>query len=386
MSKKSKSMHKKHAHGIKHIEEEVEEIEKDVHKLEKDVKLFAKFENIVFEIIIILIFGIALGALAGYMVGASQPVIVDSGNDSITVTDVTVPVGLGEKIQSYVNTNMLGDPSLSVVITDGNNAPTTVYTFNYKLQQEGITLEEGTFYSTGNNLMAEREPNLEGTTITPGDPETDPTVTTKSETPAVDLFIMSFCPYGLQAVGIFDESIKLLSEEINFNMGYVIYSDYASGYGLPATEYCLTEEENYCSMHGIEELNEDVRELCIQRDQKDKFWPYMDLLVADYEAGQVSASNIASKWKGYAEAAGVDIAAVEACQASDAATLLEEQVVLNARYGVRGSPTALINGTAYNGARTSEGFKTAICSSFESAPESCGTELSDTSQAAAGSC
>ena len=107
MSKKSKSMHKKHEHGMKHIEEEVEEIEKDVHKLEKDVKLFAKFENIVFEIIIILIFGIALGALAGYMVGASQPVIVDSGNDSITVTDVTVPVGLAEKIESYVNTNLL---------------------------------------------------------------------------------------------------------------------------------------------------------------------------------------------------------------------------------------------------------------------------------------
>ena len=373
---------------MKHIEEEVEEIEKDVHKLEKDVKLFAKFENIVFEIIIILIFGIALGALAGYMVGASQPVIVDSGNDSITVTDVTVPVGLAEKIESYVNTNLLNDPTVSLIVKDSNTNPQTVYSFGFEIQQEGIVLEEGTFYSTGNNLILGTEFELEAPLVVPGD-DTNPTDTTgyvKSETPAVDLFIMSFCPYGLQAAGIFDEPIKLLSEEINFNMGYVIYSDYASGYGLPATEYCLTEEENYCSMHGIEELNEDVRELCIQRDQKDKFWPYMDLLVADYEAGQVSASNIASKWKGYAEAAGVDIAAVEACQASDAATLLEEQVVLNATYGVRGSPTALINGTAYNGARTAEGFKTAVCSSFESAPESCGTELSDTTQAAAGSC
>jgi hypothetical protein len=387
LSKKSKKMHK---HGLKHVEEEVEEIEKDVKKIEKDINVFAKFENVIFEIIIILIFGIALGALAGYMVGASAQNTGLSGTESALSAGNVIseaPVGLAQKIETFVNTNLIGDPSVKVTVTDSGEEPLTVYSYNYEIDQNGLVVEEGTFFSTEDNLIIGNQFPLEETEPTDNnEPEEPTTAYTQSEEPVVDLFIMSFCPYGLQAVDAFNEPIKLLNDSISFNMGYVIYSDYASGYGLNWEDYCYDEEEKYCSMHGISELNEDVREMCIQKYQNDKFWPYMDLLVEDYLVGKVSYMNIEEKWKDYATAAGVDISAVETCFNEEAEELLEEQVFLNQMYGVRGSPTAVINGTQYSGARTAEGFKTAICSSFLSAPEECELELNDTTQAAAGSC
>ena len=382
MSNKSKKMHK---HGIKHIEEEVETIEKDVKKLEKDISVFAKFENVIFEIIIILIFGIALGALTGYMVGASQPALISANTSEIT--EVNAPVGLASTIEDYVNTNLINDPLVQVLVSETDAKPATVYSYSYQIQQEGTTVEEGTFYSTGDNLIIGTQFDLNGASLADGTTDTPPvTIATQSEIPNVDLFIMSFCPYGLQAVDVFDEPIKLLEDKINFNMGYVIYSDYAKGYGLDWQDYCFDEEEKYCSMHGIEELNENVREMCIQKYQEDKFWSYMDLLVAEYNAGKVSYMNIEDKWEGYATTAGVDITAVESCVTNETEALLEEQVILNQIYGVRGSPTAIINGTQYSGARTPDGFKTAVCSAFLTAPESCGTVLSATTEAAAGSC
>ena len=50
------------------------------------------------------------------------------------------------------------------------------------------------------------------------------------------------------------------------------------------------------------------------------------------------------------------------------------------------SPTLVINGVEYNGARTPEGYKQAICNSFETAPAECSTVLSAVSTAVSGGC
>lgn len=208
----------------------------------------------------------------------------------------------------------------------------------------------------------------------------------KSDKPEVQLFIMSFCPYGLQAVGAFADAINLLSPKIDFSLGYVIYANFAKNYGQSWEKYCTDSSEKYCSMHGIEELREDVRQLCIQKYEPSKLMKYMSLVVADYNAGKVSVSNIATKWKTYASTAGIATAKIEECLNKEANEILAGQVALTDKYSVQGSPSTLINGQSYSGARNSEAFKSAICGAFNTAPELCSQKLTSQSASASGSC
>ena len=53
----------------------------------------------------------------------------------------------------------------------------------------------------------------------------------------------------------------------------------------------------------------------------------------------------------------------------------------NEEYGVRGSPSLVINGKSVSAGRDSASLLSAICSGFETAPEECETSLSATSPA-----
>ncbi len=373
---------KKSSHAHKHATENA-----SVHKVHKEVKkdfasqLMPKDQNAWISAGIFVLIGLIVGALL--MTGLPATTVDDSCGIEQTVNLANLKSTVGD----YINTNLIVDDSVVANITDVNDLGNGLYGLAFEVDQNDAIVGEGFVYSNGQKLiLAQGIFDLDEAIEVPVVEEPTETVYTKSETPNVDLYIMSFCPYGLQAVDIFDAPVKQLGEKINFELNYVIYSNYASNYGQPWADYCLTENEDYCSMHGIEELKEDVRELCIQRDQKDKLWAYMDLLVADYQAGKVSPSNIASLWTTYATSAGVDINAVETCVANDTVELLESQVIKNYAYSVQGSPTAIINDTTYAGARSASAFQDAICSAFNQVPEECGVAVTDEVTAAAGSC
>ncbi len=52
--------------------------------------------------------------------------------------------------------------------------------------------------------------------------------------------------------------------------------------------------------------------------------------------------------------------------------------------GASASPTLIINGVEYTGARTPEAYRQAICTSFDTAPPECNTTLSATAEASGG--
>lgn len=190
---------------------------------------------------------------------------------------------------------------------------------------------------------------------------------TKTEKPDVLLFTMSYCPYGNQAETGINPVAELLGNKINIEPHYVIYSNHKGG----GPDYCFDEENKYCSMHGITELNQDIRELCIFKYQKEKFWKYIDIVNSN-----CSLQNIEACWKEAAEQAGVNAEDVEKCFTEEALKLLEAEAALNKKYNVQGSPTVLINEQSYEGGRTPEAYKTAMCSAFEEAPAECEQTLS----------
>jgi len=192
------------------------------------------------------------------------------------------------------------------------------------------------------------------------------------------LFVMSYCPYGNQAEEAMMSVADLLKNKADIQVHYVIYNNYNGG----GSKYCLDKDNKYCSMHGIQELNQDVREICVQKYQNDKFWSFVKEANA-----KCTSQNVDTCWEGAASAAGVDIAKVKTCQKNEALTLLEQEVQLGQKYGISGSPQLVINDTESNAGRTPEGYKTAICSGFNNPPEECSQALGgDSGTAPTGGC
>jgi len=73
----------------------------------------------------------------------------------------------------------------------------------------------------------------------------------KKDVPEVELFVMSHCPYGTQMEKGILPVVELLGDKIDFKIRFVYYA-----------------------MHGEKEVNEEARQYCIQKEQKDKFISY----------------------------------------------------------------------------------------------------------------
>ena len=203
----------------------------------------------------------------------------------------------------------------------------------------------------------------------------------KTEKPEISLYVMSFCPYGNQAETLMKPVAELFGEKIDLKLHYVIYNNYAASNGAEWQEYCLDKEQKYCSMHGISEVNQDIRELCVQKYQKDKLWNFVDNI-----NNKTTVQNVDAEWQTIASSAKINVSKIKQCQKSEAVALLAQETALNEQYNVQGSPELIINGTAYQGSRGAEAYKTAICEAFSSAPAECQTNLGSNSATVSGNC
>lgn len=272
----------------------------------------------------------------------------------------------GKKVIDYVNTYLLQGQGTAVLKdvkeSDGLYAVT--------IELDGRSIDS---YATKNGrLFFTQAIDLEEKPDAPKQDEIP-----KTDKPLVQLFTMSYCPYGNQAEEAIIPVAELLQDAIEIEPHYVIYSNYGGG----GPELCIDKENKYCSMHGIEELKQDVRELCIYKYQRDKYWDY----VGDVNT-QCTLDNIAKCWETVAKSNGVDTARVASCLDDEAEELLAKEVELNKKHEIQGSPMLLINGIDYTGQRTAEAYKQAVCSAFAKQPEGCEKTLDNTAATAKGGC
>lgn len=197
-----------------------------------------------------------------------------------------------------------------------------------------------------------------------GEPE-EPELTKTAE-PKVELYVMSYCPYGNQAENAMKDVIYLLEQEVAFEPVYII-----SG-----------SAGNYKSLHGAAELNEDIREKIIFNKYGEKKW--MDFVY--YTNMNCTLSNIDTCWKDAAEATGVNVEEVEAEYNANFNALADAEVAKVNAAGVSGSPTIKMNGVTYSGGRTAESYKSWICTGFLDSPGDCTQLLNETAVASSGSC
>lgn len=181
----------------------------------------------------------------------------------------------------------------------------------------------------------------------------------KTDVPTVDLFVMSYCPYGLQMERGILPAIEALGNKIKFNLKFVSYT-----------------------LHGQKEVNENVNQYCVQKVAPTKLDKYLQCFWKDSKTAETTASASCMK------IAGINAAQVASCvkTANDQFKPTEKAFDINkdenVQFGVQGSPTLVINGTKVSSGRDSASVLKAICSGFTTQPKECQAKLSATSPAA----
>jgi hypothetical protein len=138
------------------------------------------------------------------------------------------------------------------------------------------------------------------------------------------------------------------------------------------------------SLHGSNEAAEDARQACVAKNyDAATFWKYVSYVNEKCSSVYRDSNALESCWKSGALAAGINATTVEQCASSEGVSLLAQDEQRANAYGVSGSPTLIINGAAYNGERTPEAFKGAICGAFAEAPAECSQSLAGTTDAVA---
>lgn len=268
-----------------------------------------------------------------------------------------------EWIKSYFKSRGF---EVNVTLIDSKDLGNGIYQFTVKLSSSQGTFEETYYVSMDGKLFF---PQGIQTEVKPEAPQQTRAAQAipKSDKPIVKLFIMSYCPFGLQMVKAILPVVELLKDKADFQLHWVSYA-----------------------MHGEKELIENLRQYCIQKEYGLKIWDYMKCFVSDGNYSRcLSELNF-------------DVKRIESCMQQinqtykivypDFSVEKEE----NEKYGVRGSPTLIINDQEVSVRRSPEDLKNAICSAFNVQPEECKKTLSSeqaspgfgfgTSSSSAGSC
>ncbi|MDX1918608.1 MAG: thioredoxin domain-containing protein [Candidatus Caenarcaniphilales bacterium] len=281
----------------------------------------------------------------------------------------------GDKAQNYLNkyvlrngiTSKLGEIKLEnglyLVNVDIMQGESKVDSVKVYVTKDGQNLILGNVY----NLTKPPEGFSEAAEDKGAAAQATKTDIPKTSKPEVKLYIMSGCPYGVQAESAFMPVVKALGDSVSFEPHYIL-SDYGKD---QAVQYCYDADGKYCSMHGAEEAREDLRQICIYEQGADKWWAYLEKF---NQKCKIDAET-PNCFKTVAGETGIDINKVEQCMNVQGKDLLEKEVKLGQSDKADGSPTILINGVKYEGGRSPNDILMAICSGFEKKPAACDIKI-----------
>lgn len=267
------------------------------------------------------------------------------------------------KVESFVNTYLM---------QPGSEAIVSSVTESYGMYKMKINIGDGqsvdSYVSKDGKLFFPQALDMEEVAgdTTGGDTAQAPVTQDipKNDKPSVELFVMTHCPYGTQMEKGILPAIEALGNKVDFE---IKFNDYA--------------------MHGEKELDESLVQYCIQKEQNNKYSEYLTCFLKNSDGASCLSS------------AGIDQNKMNSCVAkTDKEFSVKENFKNNkdfrgsypgfnvykednAKYGVGGSPTLIINGTEVSSGRDSASLLATICSAFEDAPEECSTTLSSATPA-----
>jgi len=311
---------------------------------------------------------------------------------------------IGENAVEYINKNLLA-PGMKASLIETAKEPNGLYKINLKIEntnQPEQSQEFTVYVSSDGKMLFPQGIAMKDSSLKEGKSQSDQDIP-KREKPDVKLFVMSYCPYGLQAEKMYLPVYNLLKDKAEMGIYFVSYV-----------------------MHGKKELDENLRQYCIKLEQEDKFYDYVNCFVRSEKMKECYLKITPKENGGTAEIldackndekcieekfgecikpiidkclneAKIDKTRLNSCmvetdrkynitsQYEDKSTWIngkypkfEVEEDLNKRYKVEGSPTIVINDKMVEiNPRTPENFKEMICRAFISKPKECSQSLSD---------
>jgi len=178
---------------------------------------------------------------------------------------------------------------------------------------------------------------------------------TKADKPELEAFVVSYCPYGLQMQRILVPVHETIGNDADIKIRYM----------------GTVVDGKVTAMHGDEEAQETLIQICLREEQPDKFWDYISCFMKSQ--GQSDACS---------EEVNVDTDKLDECMTDPEKGVAYAQVDFDAqnKYAVTGSPSIFLNGekvSEFNfGGRTAEALKTLVCCGMNKEAKDCETELS----------
>lgn len=178
----------------------------------------------------------------------------------------------------------------------------------------------------------------------------------KSDNPNIVAFIVSNCPFGLQMQRVLSKTISELPEILPYlNVKYI---------------GSITDGK-ISSMHGDNEAQENLKQICIREEQKDKYWNYVSCYIKAGKTNECLASS------------GIDTNTLNSCVSDPSKGLKYAQADFDIanKYSIGSSPTLLVNGSQTVsefdfGGRIPDAIKQIVCNASNKKPEFCSKTLS----------
>ena len=143
--------------------------------------------------------------------------------------------------------------------------------------------------------------------------------------PTLEFFVMSYCPYGVQAEEKIIPIVKKFGDKIDFKLQFI------------AEEKEESSTQNitpFMSLHGYPEVAENIRQLLIAQEYPDR---YLDYILC-------RGKKLDKSWEDCAQKLGIDVAKIQALfDAPEAAQLFRENITRAAKLGIKASPTILVD-------------------------------------------
>lgn len=268
---------------------------------------------------------------------------------------------IGDKAVNFINSQIL--QGQGTVTLDSVSKKNGLYEVVVSYQGQSVSTY---FTSDGEYYLGTQISPLTANVVS--DSAQTTTEVPKSDKPKVELFVMSFCPYGNRAEDTMLPVYNLLKDKVDWGIHYIVGT---SGGAVQ-------------SLHGQPEVDQNEREACVLSNSGIcKWWTFVNYV-------NTNCGSDGNCWEVGAKAVGLNIADIKSCVSSKGLSLMQAEETASNAAGAQGSPTLIINGVQTNAVYqygNSEAYKQAICNAFNEAPAECSQALSAaTSPSASGSC
>ena len=149
------------------------------------------------------------------------------------------------------------------------------------------------------------------------------------EKPTLELFVMSYCPFGVQVEEKIIPIVKKFGDQINFKLQFI-----AQEKESPSAQDITPFE----SLNGYPEVAEGIRQLLIAQEYPDR---YLDYILC-------RGKELNNSWEDCARKFGIDVAKIQTLFGTPRAEqLFRENIQRAAVLGIKASPTIFVDGRKF---------------------------------------